>query len=547
MMIKRFLVYSRDLRDEFSGYNAGKFSRDVIAGLTVSAVALPLALAFGVGGGADAAAGLITAIIAGIVIGMLSGAPYQISGPTGAMTAILVTLVSRYSLTGVFVAGLISGIILLIAGIFRFGRVVGFLPTPVITGFTSGIAIIIALGQLDNFFGVTSEGEIAVMRVVSYFTNGFNPDMNSMVIGLSVIVLMILWPKKWHNIMPSSLFALIVVTFISIILDVRVARVGTIPSTLLPDNRLNIMGIEWKDIGNLILPAISIAALGMIESLLCGASASRSKPGLAKFNPDRELVAQGIGNIILPFFGGIPATAAIARTSVAVKAGAVTRVTNIIHALVLLASMFIISPVMSRIPLAALAGILMVTAFNMNEWGAIRYIFGKRFKGAAGKFLITMIATVVFDLTIAIVIGVAFSILLFVVRISNITVDIGEVDPERLGLDGNTDFLKHIKVIYFTGPLFFAAIDRLEGKLHDVMDKTLVFSMRGVPLLDTSGAQHLLEIIGQVENLGGKILFCCVQPGVKITMNRAGITETVGENAFYPDARQAIMAQAATE
>mgnify|MGYP000258373474 FL=1 len=314
-----FKDYIRDLKNEFKGYNMQTLLQDILAGLTVAAVALPLALAFGVSSGADAGAGLITAIIAGLVIGVLSGASYQISGPTGAMSAILIGLSTTYGLQGVFIASFLSGCMLIIASLFKFGKIVSFIPTSVITGFTSGIAIIIALGQIDNFFGTTSVGSSALEKLFSYLKLGFPVSLPTVFFGILVVVIMLVWPKKWGEYCPSSLAGIIIALICQLCMNLPVHEVGTIPSTLFPEARLSFSSLQLGTITQLMLPALSIAALGMIESLLCGASAGKMKN--EKLNADRELMAQGIGNMLIPLFGGVPATAAIARTSVAIKAG----------------------------------------------------------------------------------------------------------------------------------------------------------------------------------------------------------------------------------
>ena len=421
--------YVRILKKEFSGYNGKKFGKDVLAGITVAAVALPLALAFGVSSGATAASGLVTAIISGLIIGVLSGASYQISGPTGAMTAILVSLVAQYGMQGVFVASLMAGVILLLCGIFKLGGLVSYLPSPVITGFTSGIAIIIALGQIDNLTGMKSSGLTNLAKIASYFTTPQTVNFTSLIIGLCVIVFMFVYPKKLGQYCPGSLAAIIIATAANLIFRFDVNTVGAIPKTIFLDDRLSFAEFDMSNVSHLIVPAVSIAALGLIESLLCGASAGRMKN--EKLNADVELVAQGIGNILLPFFGGVPATAAIARTSVAIKSGGETRLTSVIHAIVLLLSMFVLGDVMSNIPLSALAGVLIVTAWRMNEWKTIKSIFSKKLKTAMFQFLITMAATVVFDLTKAILIGVVFSLIMFVVKVSDMQVTVADVDPEK--------------------------------------------------------------------------------------------------------------------
>lgn len=282
-------------------------------------MALPLALAFGVSSGATAAAGLVTAIIAGLVIGAFSGGFYQISGPTGAMAAILMSVIAGYGLQGVFAATLIAGVLLVLCGIFHIGRLTSFIPAPVITGFTSGIAVIIAMGQIDNFFGVASEGSSAVQKLFSYGRLGFPVNLQAVLLGMFVVLFMVFFPKKWNAVVPASFLSIIIATVISVVMKLDVETVGAIPKTLFLEDRLDIAALNLQDIKGLFGPAVSIAMLGMIESLLCGASAG--KMANVRLNSDQELVAQGIGNIILPFFGGIPATAAIARTSVALKPG----------------------------------------------------------------------------------------------------------------------------------------------------------------------------------------------------------------------------------
>ena len=290
--------YLKDLQKEFSGYNAGKFAKDLMAGITVAAVALPLALAFGVGSGATAAAGLLTAIISGFVISLFGGAFYQISGPTGAMAAILMSIIAQFGMSGVFVATIMAGIILVAAGAFHLGKVTAYIPMPVIAGFTSGISVIIALGQLDNFFGVTSQGNSAIAKVASYFTVGFPVNWSSVALGAFVVLFMVFYPKKWNAIVPSSLVAIILTTVAAVVFSLEVERVGEIPSSLILENRFSFAGWNFADIQNLIAPAVSIAALAMVESLLCGASAARMTG--VPLNSDRELVAQGLGNILAP-------------------------------------------------------------------------------------------------------------------------------------------------------------------------------------------------------------------------------------------------------
>lgn len=517
--------YVKILKREFSGYNGKKFGKDVLAGITVAAVALPLALAFGVSSGATAASGLVTAIISGLIIGVLSGASYQISGPTGAMTAILVSLVAQYGMQGVFVASLMAGILLLLCGIFKLGGLVSYLPSPVITGFTSGIAIIIALGQIDNLTGMKSSGLTNLAKIASYFTTPQTVNYTSLIIGLCVIVFMFIYPKKLGQYCPGSLAAIIIATAVNLICKFDVNTVGAIPKTIFLDDRLSLSEFDMGNMGALIVPAVSIAALGLIESLLCGASAGRMKN--EKLNADVELVAQGIGNILLPFFGGVPSTAAIARTSVAIKSGGETRLTSVVHAVVLLLSMFVLGDVMSNIPLSALAGVLIVTAWRMNEWSTIKSIFGMKLKTAIFQFLITMAATVVFDLTKAILIGVVFSLIMFVVKVSDMQVTVADVDPDKLDMDNvDPEKLKYTSVVYITGPLYFGTCSKLEDKVSSLGDSyNIIFSMRGVTVADISGIEALHEYCERLISQGRMVYFSCVQPPVMDLFERTGLKE----------------------
>lgn len=545
-----FKKYITDLKTEFHGYNGKRFSQDLMAGLTVAAVALPLALAFGVSSGADAASGLITAIIAGLMIGVLSGASYQISGPTGAMAAILLTLSAKYGIQGVLTAGFISGIILIIAAVCKIGKLVSYLPAPVITGFTSGIAIIIALGQIDNFFGTASKGENAIQKLISYGELGFSPNWTAVLFGGIVILIMIVWPKKFNAVFPSSLVGIIVALVVNMIffpavtledgtVQTAVKEVGAIPQSLLTSDSLLLNGFNLEHIADLITPAFSIAVLGMIESLLCGASAGKMKN--ERLDAQRELFAQGIGNMIIPLFGGVPATAAIARTSVAIKSGGQTRLVSVFHSVTLILSMFLLGGVMSRIPLAALAGVLMVTAFRMNEWSSIKEIFTKKFKSSIVQYLATMAATVVFDLTIAIVIGVVVAMLVFVAKSCNLSVSMSDVDMSRLdGKDITGDHSK-TKLVYLAGPLFFGTQEKLTEKLKTLSEADeIILSMRGVPSIDGVSVTELEKIIGSFAKNGQKVLMCGVQEPVMKMFERGGLVERLGAENFHWDAVSAI-------
>jgi SulP family sulfate permease len=532
------------IRHEFSGYNAAKFRQDAMAGLTVAAVALPLALAFGVASGATAAAGLVTAILSGLIIGGLSGAPYQISGPTGAMSAVLIVLAEKYGLSGIWIAGALAGILLLLIGMVRLGRFIAFVPAPVIAGFTTGIALIIAIGQIDNLLGIkTAQAHSAALKLLGYFHADFAPDMRAFGLGALVIFTMALWPQRWGARFPGSLAGISLATVVNALFGWSVPMIGEIPRTLLLDERLSFDMIPLGELKHFVAPTLTITALGAVESLLCGAVAS-NMTGI-RLHANQELVAQGLGNVIIPFFGGVPATAAIARSSVGIKSGGQTRMVSIVHALGLLGSMFILAPVMSQIPLAALSGVLMVTAWRMNEWDAIHYIFGRRFKTAMITFLVTMVATIVLDLTEAILLGAFLSGAIFLNQSASIDIDVQEVDPEKLRKRGieNAGQCRHIRVAYLTGPLFFAATSNFnEAFARPENTRGLILSMRGVPLIDTSGLQAMGTILHKLRAQGITVCLAALNPDVRRMLDRGGILAAIGAENLFWSSDQAIVA-----
>lgn len=539
--------------DEFAGYGRADLRRDALAGVTVAAVALPLALAFGVASGATAAAGVVTAILAGVVIGGLSGAPYQISGPTGAMSAILLVLANRYGLEGVWAAGAMAGLALIIVGALRLGRLVAFIPSPVVSGFTSGIAVIIAVGQIDNVLGVTTpKADTAAQKLLGYIAHVPAPSGRAVGIGLGVIALMALWPRSWQRRAPASLVAILAATAFAFIAGWDVPTIGAIPRSILLADRLRPSAIPWADLPALVVPALSIAALGAIESLLCGAVGSTMTGQRLRAN--QELIAQGIGNVLIPFFGGVPATAAIARTSVGIASGGRTRVVSLVHSAALLGTVLLAAPLMGRVPLAALAGVLLVTAWRMNEWETIRFMARHRLRSAGLKFGVTLLATVALDLTQAILLGVALSALLFLNQIAALAIDVRPVEPERLrgagrpdGPEAEVDADRYagVRVAYLTGPLFFAATGLFNETFADLSGvRVLILSMRGVPVIDTSGLLALDRLHARLAATGARLRLAAVQPAVRTTLERGGVLAALGADAVFWSAAEAILASA---
>ena len=534
---------ARLYKDEFAGYSLAKFQQDLLAGLTVAAVALPLALAFGVASGATAAAGLVTAILAGFIMGALTGAPFQISGPTGAMSAVLIVLVQRYGLEGIWVAGLLSGILLFLIGLLRLGRFIAFIPSAVINGFTSGIALIIFIGQIDNFLGVkTPATDTAAQKLIGYFQGGFAPDLQSLLLGLVVVATMLFMPKKWTARFPASLLGIIVATLLSSTLNWSAQTIGEIPNSLILQSRLSLSNIPWTHLSEFIAPTFTITALGAVESLLCGAVGSNMTG--VRLQANQELIAQGVGNMLIPFFGGVPATAAIARSSVGIKSGGQTRLVSIVHAIGLLLSMFLLAPLMSRIPLAALAGVLMITAIRMTEWEAIKFIFGKRFKTDMIAFTVTMLATVVLDLTQAILIGAFLAGAVFLNKIASIDIEVQEVDVKRLKQKGieTAGKCRHVRVAFITGPLFFAATGQFNEAFQNLKDThALILSMRGVSLIDTAGIEAIHRLHERLHQKGGALMFAGVHDNAYNMMKRGGLVDTIGEKNFFWSSDQAIV------
>lgn len=531
-------------RQEFGGYTRDTFFRDLVAGLTVAAVALPLALAFGVASGSTAAAGLVTAIVAGLVIGALSGAPYQISGPTGAMSAVLVVVAGEHGLHGLWLASLLAGAIILALGLFRLGRVVSFIPAPVITGFTSGIALVIAIGQIDNFLGVETPGRASAAYKLLGYATGPVPPINGYAVACAVGVMatMLLLPRaRWGGRLPAALLGIALVTAVATVLHWPVAAIGSIPATIILPDRYIPSSADLGLLSTLLGPAVAIAVLGAIESLLAGVVAGRMTG--QKLAVNQELVAQGVGNLVIPFFGGVPATAAIARISVGVKAGGATRTVSFVHALTLLGGALAFGTVIGRVPLAALAGVLLVTAWRMNEWHVIRFYVARRLKGPVLVMLATLAATVALDLTQAILVGVALSLLLFINQVSRVETVPTAVDWARLRAAGVIvpSEVAGMQVVYVTGALYFGATGLLVAELERLgHPPALILSMRGVPMVDVSSLHAIEHVWREQVAHGGLLLVCGLQPQVRRMFERAGLVEAIGPEQFHWSADQAI-------
>ncbi len=478
---------------------------DVVAGLTVGVVALPLALAFGITTGLGAATGLTTAIVAGLVAGIFGGSNVQVSGPTGAMTVVLVPLVARYGADAVVIVGVLAGILVVAAGLLRLGRVLAYIPWPVIEGFTLGIAVIIFCQQIPAALGVTKpEGENTAL--VAARAVGDSIDAGSLAaVGLvALVVAIMIGAPRIHRTIPASLLAVLIATVVASVADLEVATIGALPSALptptLPALRLG-------GLSQYLGPAFAVAMLAAIESLLSAKVADGMADG-PRHNPDRELFGQGLANIAAPIFGGMPATGAIARTAVNVRAGARTRVAAVVHSIVLVAVVLVGSSLVAQIPLAALAGVLMVTAVRMVEVHNVRSIL-RSTRSDALVLALTATATVVFDLIVAVEIGVAAAAVLALRNVARTTaltetpVDI-EVDD-----DEEHDLLhEHIVAYRIDGALFFGAAQRFLTDLAQVADvRVVILRLPDLQVLDATGAQALGEIAADLEHRHITVLF----------------------------------------
>ena len=533
-----FAHYKKIFVNEFRGYNSKAFLNDVTAGITVGAVALPLALAFGAAS-VDAehaaigiAGGLITAILAGIISGLLGGGSFQISGPTGAMAVVLGTIVSgKYGLQGMFAATFISGLILLIAGLLRFGKLVQFIPKPVVTGFTSGIALVIAIGQLKNAFGVQAAGESTIDKLMDFFSNIKDTDITTLVLTIAVIVIMAVYPKKLGKYVPGSLAAIIIITAVTTIAKLDVATIGSIPRSIINTEKLNVADVNGQMIAEIMEYAITIALLGMIESLLCGTCAAAMKK--EKFDSNVELIAQGIANMAVPFAGGVPSTAAIARTSVAIKSGCRTRLTSVFQSIFLIACMFILAPVIGMVPYAALAGVLLMTAYRMNDFATIKSYFDHKLADAIVLFFVTMAATVILDLTYAILIGVALAMILTINKLAKINVAV-----EEETLIGNKD----AAIVYSVGAYFFANGKELKKAIEKCEKKydTYILSFRGVVFTDVSAETEFVEAVNYIKELGADYCFVGLNDFVTATLEKTGFSEHVGKEHIYKNLEEYV-------
>ena len=529
------------LLDTLRHYNRKTFTADLMAGIIVGIVALPLAIAFGIASGVTPEKGIITAIVAGLIVSVFGGSKVQIGGPTGAFIIIIYGIIQRYGLEGLAVATFMAGIFLIAFGLLRLGTIIKYMPYPIIVGFTSGIAVTIFTTQVKDLFGLTMDTVPSdfVEKWIAYFSCFHTVDLWSAVIGVLSVVVIVLTPKISKKI-PGSLVAIILMTIAALLLKqyMGVSTVETIGDRFSISNQLPaaaVPAMSWETVKSLVSPAITIAILGAIESLLSATVAD----GVISDHHDSntELVAQGLANVVSPLFGGIPATGAIARTMTNINNGGRTPIAGIIHAAVLLLIFLFLMPLAQYIPMACLAGVLVVVSYGMCGWRSFLALM-KNPKSDVSVLLITFLLTIIFDLTVAIEVGLVCACLLFMRRMAETTdvkVISDEIDPnEEFELStGKLDHLtipQGVEVYEINGPYFFGAGNKFEEIMAAFGDRPQVriIRMRKVPFVDSTGIHNLTNLCLMSQNEGIHIVLSGVVPKVQAQLHKARFDELVG-------------------
>ena len=527
-------------RSDYAGLRTS-WRGDVLAGVTVGVVALPLALAFGVTSGVGAAAGLVTAVVAGLVAGLLGGSSLQVSGPTGAMTVVLLPIVAAHGVGAVYTVAVMGGVLVVVLGLVGLGRTIQYIPWPVIEGFTVGIATIIALQQVPFALDVPKpDGDRALLIAVECLGRMDAGTVRSLAIVGLVVAVMLAVPRVRRS-LPASLIAVIVATAVAEALSLDVQRIGALPSSL-PSPSLPPLDPDTLRV--LLTSAVAVAALAAIESLLSAKVADGMADG-SRYDPDRELFGQGVANVASGIFGGMPATGAIARTAVNVRAGARTRVSTIVHALVLLLVVLLGAGLVARIPLAALAGVLIVTAFRMVDYGSARAILRGR-RAEAAVFVLTALITIAFDLILAVEIGIAVAAVIalraFAQQSGLERQDVGALTAEFEVDDEQQLLHERIAVYRVDGALFFGAAQHFLDELAAVGDvEVVILRLSGVRLIDATGANALAEIVRDLEHRGITVLLKGVRPEDRATLETFGVIRAVGgEERLFDDLGDAV-------
>ena len=525
-------------------YNKSQFVKDVTAGIIVAIIALPLSIALALASGVGPEAGIFTAIVAGFVISALGGSSVQIAGPTAAFATIVAGIVARDGMDGLVIATVLAGVFLIIMGICRFGSLIKFIPYTITTGFTSGIAVTIVIGQLKDFFGVTyPEGvrPIETMeKLAAFLENVGTVNPAALIVGAVSLAILIISPYIFKKI-PGSLIAVIVGIFMVKFLPLKVSTIGNLYtiSNALPS--FHLPAVNFEIVQAAIPNAFTIAILAAIESLLSCVVADGMING--KHRSDMELVAQGAGNIASALFGGIPATGAIARTAANIKNGGRTPVAGMVHSITLVIVLVVLMPYAGMIPMPTIAAILFIVAYNMCQWRTFLQLVKTAPKSDILVLVVTFVLTVVFDLVVAIEIGMILACLLFIKRMSEETKAESWVytDDDTVAVNENLRMLPAaIRVYEVSGPLFFGASDAIEHIVVEESAKCLVLRMRAVPALDSTAMNALTALTKTCESKGVTIVFSHVNEQPMKAMKKAGFTELVGAESFCPNITAAL-------
>ncbi|MGU8551942.1 SulP family inorganic anion transporter [Clostridium perfringens] len=535
------------LDDKENGFSKEQFFKDLIAGIIVAIIALPLSIALGISSGVSPEKGLITAIIAGFIISLLGGSRVQIGGPTGAFVVIVFGIIQNHGVDGLIIATFMAGIILVLFGLLRFGSLIKYIPYPITVGFTSGIAVTLFSTQVKDFLGLsmTKTPSEFIPKWEAYISHMNTTNLYTLAIGLLALIILIFWPKINKKI-PGSLIALIVTTLVVFIFNLPVATIGSqfgkissnIPMPHIPNLNLNTLKA-------LIGPAFTIALLGGIESLL-SAVVSDGMIG-DKHNSNAELIAQGIANMGSSLFGGIPATGAIARTAANVKNGGRTPISGIVHSITLLLIMLVFMPLAKFIPLTTLSAILIIVSYNMSEWRTFKAIL-KAPKSDIAILLTTFFLTVLFDLVIAIGIGMVVSMCLFMRRVAT-SIEVNELNEndcsDKSNIDTDMENLKvgeNVLVYDIRGHLFFGAVDTFMNTMKEINDdaKVLVLRMRHTKTLDVTGYKQIKNIALSCKSRNMTLIISELQEQPKKVMRLMGFIDILGEDHFATNFDEAL-------
>lgn len=550
----KVLDFKPRLFSTLKNYSKETFMSDLMAGIIVGIVALPLAIAFGIASGVSPEKGIITAIIAGFIISLLGGSKVQIGGPTGAFIVIIYGIIQQYGEAGLIVATLMAGILLILLGVFKLGAIIKFIPYPIIVGFTSGIAVTIFTTQIADIFGLNFGGEKVpgdfIGKWMIYFRHFDTVNWWNAVVSILSIIIIAITPRFSKKI-PGSLIAIIVVTIGVYVLKTYagIDSIDTIGDRFTIKSELPeaaIPTLNWEAIKDLFPVAITIAVLGAIESLL-SATVADGVTG-DKHDSNTELIAQGTANLITPLFGGIPATGAIARTMTNINNGGKTPVAGIIHAIVLLLILLFLMPLAQYIPMAYLAGVLVIVSYNMSEWRTFKALL-KNPKSDVTVLLITFFLTIIFDLTIAIEVGLVIACILFMRRVmetTEISVIKDEIDPnDELDIAVCEEHLiipAGVEVYEINGPYFFGIATKFEETMAQLGDrpKVRIIRMRKVPFIDSTGIHNLTSLCKMSQKEKITIVLSGVNEKVHKTLEKSGFYELLGKQNICPNINVAL-------